>query len=201
MNNTKCPRCGGVNLKWAPHRAIGCSDCGWEANASAVDLSAFTDGGAHKLYPGLPSPEKAVRAYKYPDKPLMHYEFPAYPELKDGYIELTRCMSTHILDTMDKRIVDAVIEEAHRLGATDVFVLDRKWVMDALREKAEREHEVKTIPVSEIRAYLQRKLDEWNALGDRRWEPANMWGYNFIMACFDDLARLTGILEAEKEDA
>lgn len=30
MSNNKCPQCGGVNLKWAPHRAIGCSDCGWE---------------------------------------------------------------------------------------------------------------------------------------------------------------------------
>ena len=28
--NMTCPRCGGANLKWAPHRAIGCSDCGWE---------------------------------------------------------------------------------------------------------------------------------------------------------------------------
>ena len=45
------------------------------------------------------------------------------------------------------------------------------------------------IPVAEIEAYLQARLDEWNALGDRKWEPANMWGYNFIMACFDDLER------------
>lgn len=45
------------------------------------------------------------------------------------------------------------------------------------------------IAVDEIEAYLQARLDEWNALGDRKWEPANMWGYNFIMACFDDLER------------
>lgn len=43
--------------------------------------------------------------------------------------------------------------------------------------------------VTDIKAYLQSKLDEWNALGDRKFEPANMWGYNFIMACFDDLER------------
>ena len=48
---------------------------------------------------------------------------------------------------------------------------------------------VDAIPVSEIEAYLQARLDEWEALGDRKWEPANMWGYNFIMACFDDLER------------
>lgn len=48
---------------------------------------------------------------------------------------------------------------------------------------------VDAIAVDEIKAYLQARLDEWNALGDRKWEPANMWGYNFIMACFDDLER------------
>ncbi len=40
-------------------------------------------------------------------------------------------------------------------------------------------------------AWLQQKLDEWDALGDRKWEPANMWGYNFIIACFDDLNKFT----------
>ena len=38
-----------------------------------------------------------------------------------------------------------------------------------------------------VKKYLQDTLDEWFALGDRRFEPANMWGYNFIMKCFDDL--------------
>ena len=50
---------------------------------------------------------------------------------------------------------------------------------------------VDAIPVADIEAYLQARLDEWNALGDRKWEPANIWGYNFIMACFDDLERRT----------
>lgn len=48
---------------------------------------------------------------------------------------------------------------------------------------------VDAVEVAQIKAYLQKKLDEWNALGDRKYEPANMWGYNFIMACFDDLER------------
>lgn len=48
------------------------------------------------------------------------------------------------------------------------------------------------VPVAEIKDYLQKRLDEWEALGDRKFEPANMWGYNFIMACFDDLERRDG---------
>lgn len=43
------------------------------------------------------------------------------------------------------------------------------------------------IPTKKIYDYLQARLDEWNALGDRKYEPANVWGYNFIRACFDDL--------------
>ena len=62
--------------------------------------------------------------------------------------------------------------------------------LDAVLHEIRRATTIDAVPVEEIRAYLQSKLDEWNALGDRRFEPANMWGYNFIMACFDDLARI-----------
>lgn len=47
------------------------------------------------------------------------------------------------------------------------------------------------IPVETVSAYLQQKLDEWEALGDRKWEPMNAWGYNFIRACQDDLDKYT----------
>lgn len=43
------------------------------------------------------------------------------------------------------------------------------------------------LTVDQVQDYLQARLDEWNALGDRKYEPANMWGYNFICACLDDL--------------
>lgn len=45
------------------------------------------------------------------------------------------------------------------------------------------------VPVVVIKNYLQEKLNEWNSLGDRKYEPENVWGYNFIMACFDDIER------------
>lgn len=43
------------------------------------------------------------------------------------------------------------------------------------------------VPLLEVEAYLLKKLAEWEALGDRKYEPANAWGYNFIRACLDDL--------------
>ena len=54
----------------------------------------------------------------------------------------------------------------------------------------DREPTVDAVPVAVIKAYLQRLMDEWDALGDRKWEPANMWGYNFIRACQDDLEKV-----------
>ena len=46
---------------------------------------------------------------------------------------------------------------------------------------------VQVLTVDQIKDYLQARLDEWEALGDRKWDPENAWGYNFIRACFDDL--------------
>lgn len=136
--NMTCPRCGGPNLKWAPHHVVGCADCGWE-NPEPMNLSDHCGGGTHKLYAGEAKVEP-VSVHKHTTMPLTHYELPTAvtPELKGGFLTLQRRMSTYIRDTMDKRIVDAVIEEARREGMTDVFILDRKWVMDALREKAGR---------------------------------------------------------------
>lgn len=75
---------------------------------------------------------------------------------------------------------------------------DQRRVYEKLREYERTSKEpgeiastAPAIEVSQIRAYLQQRLDEWDALRDRKWEPANMWGYNFIMACFDDLDKFT----------
>ena len=48
---------------------------------------------------------------------------------------------------------------------------------------------IQVIPVETVSAYLQQKLDEWEALGDRKWDPMNAWGYNFLRACQDDLEK------------
>jgi len=56
-------------------------------------------------------------------------------------------------------------------------------------EDIENAPTVDAISVKDIMIYLQSVLNKWKALGDRRFEPANMWGYNFIMTCFDDLER------------
>lgn len=57
---------------------------------------------------------------------------------------------------------------------------------------------VAAIPVNEIKSYLLARLDEWNALGDRKFEPENAWGYNFIRACLDDLEEYAKKSEDDK---
>ena len=59
----------------------------------------------------------------------------------------------------------------------------------ALEQKVQEKNTV--IPVETVSAYLQQKLDEWEALGDRKWDPMNAWGYNFLRACQDDLEKYT----------
>lgn len=86
----------------------------------------------------------------------------------------------------EQRLIDASFENAKAVLGCVPYYPDEIWKFAAM---AERFPVVDAVPVAEIEAYLQARLDEWNALGDRKWEPANMWGYNFIMACFDDLER------------
>jgi hypothetical protein len=62
-----------------------------------------------------------------------------------------------------------------------------KMFLELCQVKRERDALLGAVPISAIEAYLQRRMDEWNALGDRKYDPANMWGYNFIRACQDDL--------------
>ena len=66
-------------------------------------------------------------------------------------------------------------------------------------EMIDEEDTLVVMTVSEIRDYLQARLDDWNALGDRKYDPANMWGYNFIRACFDDLEEYVEKLDEKGE--
>lgn len=57
----------------------------------------------------------------------------------EGVYDITRKMAAQILDMQEKVIVDAVIECAQENGVDDLYLLDKKFVLDALREKIERD--------------------------------------------------------------
>lgn len=74
------------------------------------------------------------------DNRLMHYEFHRNQIQLDGTMaELPQKIAAAVEDTTDKAIVQAVIEAAQANGVTDLYLLDKTFIMDALREKQERE--------------------------------------------------------------
>lgn len=43
---------------------------------------------------------------------------------------------------------------------------------------------------NEVKKYLLDCLDEWDKLGDRKWELPNILVYNHVRKCLDDLEKL-----------
>ena len=44
--------------------------------------------------------------------------------------------------------------------------------------------------INKVEKYLLNCISEWNNLGDRKYETANMQVYNHIRVCLDDLEEL-----------
>lgn len=52
---------------------------------------------------------------------------------------VTAAMAAQVVDTRERMLVEAVIKAAEEEGVRDLYILDKKFVFDALREKMERE--------------------------------------------------------------
>lgn len=64
---------------------------------------------------------------------------PAVAKIEDGKIMFN--IRAAVVDATDKAIADAAIQTAIADGVAELYLLDRKFVLDALREKIEREKE------------------------------------------------------------
>lgn len=85
------------------------------------------------------------------DKRLMHYQFPHQdPTLECAMLDLHRTVAAVLTDTAEEAIVQAVKEAARAENVTDLYLLDRKFIMDAIREKRERENP-KPLTIEELR--------------------------------------------------
>ena len=74
------------------------------------------------------------------DKRLMHYGFPRDQIQLDGTtVELHYKVAAVVADTAEQAVVQAIIEAARAEEFTDLYLLDKKFVADALREKLDRE--------------------------------------------------------------
>ena len=75
------------------------------------------------------------------DKRLIHYEFPRDQIQLDGTTaELHAKVAAVVEDTTDAAIVAAILAAARAEEVTDLYLMDKTFILDALREKLEREN-------------------------------------------------------------
>lgn len=85
------------------------------------------------------------------DNRLMHYIFPDEQIQLDGTIaKLTQKIAAVVEDTTDKAIVEAILAAARAEGVTDLYLIDKTFILDAIREKRERENP-KPLTIEELR--------------------------------------------------
>ena len=85
---------------------------------------------------------------KYDDKtdsvtpdyyPMYQFNFPPEMSVEDPGFIVRRNISVQVANMLDNEIMTAIVNLARESGVTDLFVLDKKFVLDALKEKMERE--------------------------------------------------------------
>ena len=65
---------------------------------------------------------------------------PVVAKIEDGKVMFN--IQAAVVDAANKGITDAIIQTAIADGVAELYLLDRKFVLDALREKIERERDV-----------------------------------------------------------
>ena len=85
---------------------------------------------------------------KYDDKtgrivpdyyPMHQFNFPPEMSVEDPGFIVRRNISVQCANMLDNEFMTEIVNLARENGITDLFVLDKKFVLDALKEKLERE--------------------------------------------------------------
>lgn len=85
---------------------------------------------------------------KYDDKtdrivpdyyPMYQFNFPPETSVEDPGFIARRNISVQFANMLDNELMTGIVNLARENGITDLFVLDKKFVLDALKEKMERE--------------------------------------------------------------
>lgn len=71
--------------------------------------------------------------------PMYQFNFPHEIKFEDPGFIARRNISVQVANMLDNEIMTAIVNLARENGITDLFVLDKKFVLDALKEKLERE--------------------------------------------------------------
>ena len=68
---------------------------------------------------------------------LKHFHL-SEPEIHDNPAKITHRLYADVIDMTNNAIVDACVKAARQAGINDLYLLDRDFVLAALREKIER---------------------------------------------------------------
>lgn len=69
---------------------------------------------------------------------MQHFQLKP-PEIDDDNpMRITHRIYADVVDMTNNAIVDACVKAARQAGINDVYLLDKQFVLDALREKIER---------------------------------------------------------------
>ena len=84
------------------------------------------------------------RSVRYKNKPFEYFGFVKdVPCLKlnpfDGTYSLLKKIQVEVVDKTNRAIVDAIVKEAREAGVTDLYLLDKQFILEAITEKMERE--------------------------------------------------------------
>lgn len=115
------------------------------------------------------------------DNPLMHYILLDEQIQFDGTIaKLAQKIAAVVGDTADKAIVEAIIAAARAEEVTDLYMIDKKFILDAIREKQELENQKPLTNGDRIRAMSDEELtdllwDAYNAGSD----DAEAWHFGY----------------------
>lgn len=72
-------------------------------------------------------------------RPIMKLEFEPALMGGNGVYTMIRKVAAIFADQTDKLLMDAIIREAKASGITELYVLNKDFIISAIREKMERE--------------------------------------------------------------
>lgn len=74
-----------------------------------------------------------------PMEPMLTYSERERAFLPNPILEIQKKIHAEMVDMNDKVIVDAIINGAVEAGITDLYLLNKQFILDAIREKMERD--------------------------------------------------------------
>lgn len=70
---------------------------------------------------------------------LLHPNDVEIKDIGDSLYSVTHKLQTELIEAEEKNIVDAICAAAKEAGVTDLYLLDKKFIFEAIQEKQERE--------------------------------------------------------------